>query len=50
MRGYRRILQKGGKNKIKILKMEEFYFRKHPLVEKSPPATDKYIYIYIYIF
>ena len=28
----------------KIYKNQKFFFGQHPLIEKSPPATDRYIY------
>ena len=41
-------MKKGAKNKIKFNKNEGLFLGHHPLVEKSPPATEIYtIYTYL---
>ena len=42
-------IAKGAKNKINFKKMT-FFFGNHPMVEKSPPATDIHTYLYLVIF
>ena len=41
-----KICKKIAKFKIKFQKNEEYFFGQHPLVEKSPTATDIYYNIY----